>query len=414
MKKALKFLGFALLAVVGAAALFAAYVGITGIPKYAPGRIERTVERTPESVARGRKFANMLCISCHQDPTTGKLTGKFISDAPPEFGAIYSKNITQHPEKGIGSWTDGELIYFLRTGIHRTGQYVPPWMPKLPLMSDQDIDGIVAFLRSDDPLVAASATDPPGRTRPSYLSKFLSHTVFKPLPFPSHPIAAPPATDKVAYGRYLSSSIGCFACHSADFKKMNELEPEKSKGFMGGGNAMIDQSGTTVITANITFDEESGIGKWSEADFDRALRTGVRPDRRVLRFPMVPIPDLTPDDTAALYAYLATVPKLRHAIPPPAHPVLAADASDGKKLYYRYGCPSCHGDHGVGIGDLRKAVEHYPTDAQLTAWIKNPSSFKPGTKMPTWDGVIAESEYPALIAYVKELGAAAAASPATP
>jgi hypothetical protein len=32
------------------------------------------------------------------------------------------------------------------------------------------------------------------------------------------------------------------------------------------------------------------------------------------------------------------------------------------------------------------------------------SSWKPGTRMPTWDGVIQQSEYPALIEYVKELG----------
>ena len=89
----------------------------------------------------------------------------------------------------------------------------------------------------------------------------------------------PSPSDRVAYGRYLSSSIGCFACHSADFKTMDELEPEKSKGYFGGGNAMLDQRGETVVTANLTFDEATGIGRWSEEDFDRALRTGVRPDR---------------------------------------------------------------------------------------------------------------------------------------
>ena len=54
MRTILKFLGFALLAVVGAATLFAAYVAISGIPKYTPGRIERKVEITPEKVERGR------------------------------------------------------------------------------------------------------------------------------------------------------------------------------------------------------------------------------------------------------------------------------------------------------------------------------------------------------------------------
>ncbi len=403
MRRFLKILGVALLVVVAGLGLFLGYVAVTGIPKYEPRRLEIRVPVTPEKVERGRKYALILCAECHRDPTTRRLTGKRLVDLPPEFGVAYSKNITQDPVKGIGRWTDGELIVLLRTGIDRTGQYLPPWMPKFPNLSDDDLEGIVAFLRSDDPLVAPTALDPPGKTRPSYLSKLLTHTVFRPLPFPKARIVAPAATEKVAYGRYLSSSLGCFTCHSADFKTMNELEPEKSKGYMGGGNSLYDQTGAVVRSANITFDEETGIGKWSEAGFVRALRAGVRPDRKVLLYPMTPIPELTEEDAAALYAYLKTVPRIRNAVARPQYRA-AADASEGKKLYYRYGCTSCHGEKGVGIADLRQATQHYPTDAGLEAWIKNPSAFKPGTRMPTWDGVIPESEFPALIEYVKELG----------
>ena len=409
MRRLLRFVGYTLALVVVVVGGFAAYVAITGIPKYSPGRVERRVEITPERVARGRKIASLSCLNCHQNPTTGKLTGKQLVDAPREFGPIFSKNITRDAAHGIGTWTDGELIYLLRTGVDRKGQYLPPYMPKVPLLSDEDLESVVAFLRSDDPLVAAAAEDPPGVTRPSFLTKTLSHTVFKPLPYPRDRVAMPSPSDRVAYGRYISSSIGCFGCHSADFKTVDELQPEKSKGYFGGGNAMLDQRGETVVTANLTFDEATGIGRWSEEDFDRAVRTGVRPDRRVLLYPMLPMPDLTREETAALYAYLGTVPKLAHAVARPARQEVAADASEGKKLYYRYGCPSCHGDHGIGVGDLRQAAVHYPTDAQLVAWIKNPSSFKPGTKMPTWEGVIAEGDYPALLAYVKELGQPAAA-----
>jgi mono/diheme cytochrome c family protein len=405
MRKTLRILGLLLLGVIVAAGAFAAYVAATGIPKYPPGRIDRRVEITPEKVEHGRKIASVSCFNCHQNPTTRQLTGKQLDDAPKQFGPIFSKNITKDPTHGIGTWTDGELIYLLRTGVDRHGQYLPPYMPKLPLMSDDDLESVIAFLRSDDPLVAPVAVDPPGVTRPSFLTKALSHTVFKPLPFPRERIGMPSPSDRLAYGRYLSSSIGCYGCHSADFKTMDELEPEKTKGYYGGGNALLDQRGEIVRTANLTFDDATGIGKWSEEDFDRALRFGVRPDRTVILYPMVPMPEFSREDTAALYAYLKTVPKRVHAVSRSARAAVAADASEGKKLYYRYGCPACHGDNGVGIGDLRKAAEHYPTDAQLVAWIKNPSSFKPGTKMPTWDGVIAETEYPALIAYVKELGA---------
>jgi len=404
MRKLLRILGYTLALMVVGVGAFVAYAAVTGIPKYSPGRIDRKVAVTSERVERGKKIASVSCFNCHQNPTTGRLTGKPLTDAPKEFGPIFSKNITRDPVHGIGTWTDGEIVYLLRTGIDRRGQYLPPYMPRVSLMSDDDVDSIVAFLRSDDPLVAPVAEDPPGVTQPSLLTKVLSHTVFGPLPYPAAPIHAPVATDRIAYGRYISNSIGCFGCHSADFKTMNELVPEKTKGFYGGGNALRDQRGETIHTANLTPDDATGIGRWSEEDFDRALRFGVRPDKTVLLYPMVPMPELTREETGALYAYLRTVPKISHAVPRPVRAPVAADASAGKKAYYRYGCPACHGDDGVGIGDLRKAALHYPTDASLVAWIKNPSSFKPGTKMPTWDGVIAETDYPALIGYVRELG----------
>jgi cytochrome c1 len=123
-------------------------------------------------------------------------------------------------------------------------------------------------------------------------------------------------------------------------------------------------------------------------------------------YPMEPMPELTEEDASALYAYLRTVPKISNAVPRPEH-LAPEGASAGKQTYYRYGCPSCHGDSGVGIADLRQAAKHYPSDAELEAWIRNPSSLKPGTKMPTWEGVIQESEYHELIEYVKELGSIA-------
>ena len=43
-------------------------------------------------------------------------------------------------------------------------------------------------------------------------------------------------------------------------------------------------------------------------------------------------------------------------------------------------------------------------DNAMKAWIRNAPSFKPATKMPTWDGVIAENEYAPLLQYVRKLG----------
>src|SRR5262245_4139680 len=131
MRKVLRVLGLLVLAVVVAGGAFAAYVAASGIPKHAPGHVHVTVHPTPDKGERGKKRASLLCASCHLDRTTGRLPGQQMADAPPAFGPIFSKNITQDPTKGIGGWGDGELAYLLRTGVDRNGQYLPPYMVKL-------------------------------------------------------------------------------------------------------------------------------------------------------------------------------------------------------------------------------------------------------------------------------------------
>lgn len=401
MKKALKLFGV-LLGLVGlAVGGFAAYVQIDGIPKFKPGHVTLKVEVTPERVARGKHFASMLCAGCHMNPTTRQLTGRVMVDAPPEFGKIVSKNITQHPKKGIGAWTDGEIAYLIRTGVERDGQYIPPYMAKLPHLADEDLFAIIAFLRSSDPSVQAADVDPPGKTEPSFLTKFLCHVAFKPLPYPTEKINPPPIADKVAYGKYLVFGLECFTCHSGDFKKMDVFEPEKSFRYLGGGNPMLNLDGKVVPTANLTSDEETGIGKWSEADFTRALKKGFRPNGTLVRYPMDLFPELSDQESAAIYAYLRTVPKINFAVPKAEESV--ADGDLGRKLYFRYGCSSCHGADGIGLADLRTNAKHYPNDEQLKAWIRNSPSIKPETKMPVWEGVIAEADYPPLMGYVRSL-----------
>ena len=215
----------------------------------------------------------------------------------------------------------------------------------------------------------------------------------------------------MAYGRYLvTSRLLCFSCHSADFKTNDDLQPEKSAGYLGGGNAMPDISGKIVHTANLTPDPETGIGGWSEAQFRRALVDGIRPDNRPLRYPMVPYRPLGDAEVSAIYAYLRTVPPIRNAVPAPAaYEVPTGDR--GKQVYYAYGCNSCHGDTGHGQFDLRKGPAKYPTDDELIAWIRHPERTRPGITMPTWDGVIQEDEYAPLVSYVRSLAARNASAP---
>jgi mono/diheme cytochrome c family protein len=408
MKTALKWLGIVLGTAAALVAVAAAYVAATPIPHYPVVKVDFPVDVTPERVARGKRSVEMLCAGCHMDSATGALTGKRMLDAPAQFGEVWSRNITAHPVKGIGSWTNGEIAYLLRTGIARDGRYTPPWMVKLPNASDEDLRDIVAFLRSDDPLVQARDVDDRD-SRPSFLTKALCRVAFKPFPYPAQEIVAPAPGDKVAYGRYLvTSRLVCFSCHSADFSTNDEMHPEKSSGYLGGGNAMPDIGGKLVTTANLTPDPETGIGRWTGDEFRRALKEGIRPDNRPLRYPMVPFRPLADEEADAIFAYLRSVPPVRNKVKPPEAYVVAGDR--GKQVYYAYGCNGCHGDSGHGQYDLRKGPAKYPTDDELIAWIRHPERLRPGIAMPTWDGVIKDEEYAPLANYVRSLAKAAAAA----
>lgn len=315
MRKVLRYFLILLGLVAVAAGGFAAFVAIRGIPKYKAEKIELKIEATPARLAQGKKLASMLCASCHMDPKTAKLTGKKMDEAA-QFGEIYSKNITQHPQYGIGNWTDGELVYLLRTGLKPDGTYLPPYMAKLPNMSDEDLYSIIAFLRSDHEWVKPDPTVQPP-TKPSFFTKFLSNVgVVKPFPFPKAAIMGPDTTDKVKWGRYIAlAQMECFSCHSNDFAKNDYFTPEKSAGFFGGGNKMTGANGKEIVTSNLSPDEETGIGRWTEQDFIKAVKYGQKPHGQgSLRAPMAPYSQLTDEEVKAVFAYLKTVPKIKNKV----------------------------------------------------------------------------------------------------
>jgi mono/diheme cytochrome c family protein len=307
MKKVLKYflILIGIILFIGVAAF--AYISIKGIPTYEAKKIDYKVEVTPARVERGKKIVMLLCANCHKDPQTGVLTGHRMLDAPKEFGDVFSQNITQDKNYGIGAWTDGEILYLLRTGIKRDGKYAPPWMAKLPHMADEDINSVIAFLHSDDPMVAATPV-PDSACVPSFLAKFLANVAFKPLPFPDHKIEMPDTNNTIAFGKYLAFNLECYSCHSADFKTNNYLEPEKSVGFFGGGNKPLNKEGKQMPTPNLSPDQETGIGSWSEDKFVNAVKNGVVEGQPALRYPMVPFVYLTDQEAKAIYAYLKTVP----------------------------------------------------------------------------------------------------------
>jgi cytochrome c2 len=288
-------------------------VQMKGIPTYETEDITFEVSHSEEKLARGLKLSSMVCNHCHISREKNQLIGRKVEDIDPRFGQVYSSNITQHKEAGIGDWSDADLAYFLRTGVKPNGEYVPAYMPKFPLMSDEDIEAIIVFLKSDHPLVAASPEEPP-KTDPSFFTKLLSHSEWEPYPYPNKPIASPDSSNVIAYGEYLATSqLGCFACHSADFAKVNDLNPPLSLGFFGGGNTLYDLDGNKLYSPNIT-PHETGIGKWTREEFLQSVKYGKSPGNRSLEYPMLAYTMLEDWEVNAIYDYLQTIPPINNKV----------------------------------------------------------------------------------------------------
>jgi mono/diheme cytochrome c family protein len=114
------------------------------------------------------------------------------------------------------------------------------------------------------------------------------------------PIVPPQRSDfpvaEIARGAELAAIGDCVVCHTA-------LDGQP----FAGGRGVITPFGT-VYSTNITPDPATGIGGWSLAAFERAMRKGVARDGTHL-YPVLPYPHFihaTDEDLAALYAFQMT------------------------------------------------------------------------------------------------------------
>lgn len=106
-------------------------------------------------------------------------------------------------------------------------------------------------------------------------------------------------------GKYLATAANCQSCHTR----------ARGEAFAGGLAFTTDFG--TIYSTNITSDPETGIGNWSEDDFERALRSGERPDGKHYypAFPYTAFTGMSDEDVSALYAYFMSIPAV-NATPP--------------------------------------------------------------------------------------------------
>ncbi|MEK9284672.1 MULTISPECIES: cytochrome c [unclassified Bradyrhizobium] len=109
----------------------------------------------------------------------------------------------------------------------------------------------------------------------------------------------------VERGHYLADAADCGSCHTV---------PGSDHPF--GGGRPIETPFGVLVAPNITPDRETGIGAWSDEEFNAAVRDGRRRDGKRL-YPAMPFPyfaRMTREDVKDIRAYLSTVEPVHNAV----------------------------------------------------------------------------------------------------
>jgi mono/diheme cytochrome c family protein len=210
----------------------------------------------------------------------------------------------------------------------------------------------------------------------------------------------PPLSD----GEYLARAADCVSCHSIPGGKA-----------FAGGLKMGTPLGA-IYSTNITPDSETGIGSYSLADFERAVRQGTTKDGRHL-YPAMPYPSyskLSDADVASLYRFfMKQVPPVHQANRKSEIPALLSprwpltiwnyvyapsgsyiakpghDAAWNRGAYLAQGpghCGACHTPRGIGMEEksLDESSPNYLAGAELDAWYAPSLRGDMRTGLGTW------------------------------
>lgn len=135
----------------------------------------------------------------------------------------------------------------------------------------------------------------------------------------------------VERGKYLVELLGCANCHT-DGALIGEADPAKRLAGSSIGiaysNPLENSYPGIVFPANLTPDEETGIGAWTDIQLITMIRSGVdrhgRSKLSVMPWPAYSI--VSDDDALAIASYLRQLPPVRHRVPASIKPGQKSDA----------------------------------------------------------------------------------------
>lgn len=362
------------------------------------------------------------CMACHGENYQGGLP----IETP--LGNIYSTNITPSTRYGIGNYTEDDFKKAMHKG--RTPEhFLYPAMPYPSYhgVNDADISALFAYFQTV-PVI----DEPPEKT---------TH-----LPFPLNirslmlawNIINVPSTENRAglnqtqqRGEYLVNNLEhCGTCHTPRNLTMG-LDKDK---YLSGAPF------GKLYAPNITPDNDSGIGRWSEQDIVTYLRTGDLYQRAHASGAMGEAVFhstryLTDTDLSAIAAYLKVVPSMQtdnkvipvvaSRLPKPASPSITYDlieqkeylakakqsvtATNSPKALYLAACGSCHGVDGYAQPDarypsivgLRSIREEKPERLVSVIAYGVKSGLNTAPKMPGFAKDLSSSEIASITNYVR-------------
>jgi mono/diheme cytochrome c family protein len=175
-------------------------------------------------------------------------------------------------------------------------------------MSDEDVYSLVAYLNTLPPIKHKVAPSQVG---------FPVSVLIKGAAQPAGHVPEPNHGDKLAHGEYLVNLAGCAGCHTPAEKG------QPAPGMRLAGGERFTLPGMVVVSANITPDPQSGIGRWSEQNFvDRFQQYREYADEGSPKsgadsftvMPWLAFSQLPEDDLRSIYAFLRTQKPVYHTV----------------------------------------------------------------------------------------------------
>lgn len=158
-------------------------------------------------------------------------------------------------------------------------------------------------------------------------------------PPPTTEIADPAQRAMAERGRYIVMTSGCIGCHAVN----GSQGPDLTK-YLAGGAVKFLTPHATFVSRNLTSDKETGLGRRSDDEVKRVLRSGTFSDGHVVEASVMPwgsFSNWTEEDRHAVVVYLRHLPAVRHATPEPVpgRAVTVPGAIEVDYVFKDYGTP---------------------------------------------------------------------------